>query len=177
METKKKLPKILIVTFVVSAFLITFLALSIASSIGLVRRCENAINNIGEVSVDDAFEERLDKAIEYYSSLDKNIRLDKNVKNVSVLEDTKVEYVRLAIKKANVAYRTRIKNGTSDEELSEIVTFAKEKLEKYFDEEEYESIDGYQEFELLIDKYAQSEETNTNNGGASQGPVEEPEIC
>ena len=63
----------------------------------------------------------LEKAIEYYSSLDRNIRLDKNVKNVSVLEDTKVEYVRLAIKKANVAYRTRIKNGTSDEELSEIV--------------------------------------------------------
>ena len=176
MENKKKFPRILIVTIIISSFAIIFLTISIITSILSIKRTEKAISNIGKVSYVEEIEEKIDKAIEYYDKLDTNIGLNKKVNNKKELDEAKYNYVRLGIKKAVVSYNRRYADEISDEDLKIFVNEAYSKLKKYFKEDEYEDIEGYDDFKPILDIYKE-EEKESNNDNTGGGEAEEPEIC
>ena len=176
MENKQKFPRILIVTIIISSFAIIFLTISIITSILSIKRTEKAISNIGKVSYVEEIEEKIDKAIEYYDKLDTNIGLNKKVNNKKELDEAKYNYVRLGIKKAVVSYNRRYADEISDEDLKIFVNEAYSKLKKYFKEDEYEDIEGYDDFKPILDIYKE-EEKESNNDNTGGGEAEEPEIC
>lgn len=173
---KKKLSNRSILLIVLSSFAIVFLGLSIITSVVNVNNTKKAIDKIGEVKYSIETEEKIDNAIEKYEKLDRNIGLNKRVSNVKELEDAKFNYVRLAIKKAIVLDNRKVADGITNEEISLAVNEAKEKLEKYYKENEYETITGYSEFKFLERKYGtKNESENTQNNTPSNS--EEIEIC
>lgn len=175
METKKKKSPIFKLTIIVSSFAVIFLTISIITSVLLVKRCENAINDIGEVKLEEEIENKIDKARAYYLKLDTNISLNERVNNIEDLNKAKYNYVRLAIKKANVAYSRRIADSISEDELKKLVNNAYALLEKYFKENEFENIEGYKDFKGLLDIY--KEEKSSGESNTPEAPAEEPEIC
>jgi len=173
---KKKLSNRSILIIVLSSFAIIFLGLSIITSVVNVNNTKKAIDKIGEVKYSIETEEKIDNAIEKYEKLDRNIGLNKKVSNIIELEDAKFNYVRLAIKKAIVLDNRKVADGITNEEISLAVNEAKEKLEKYYKENEYETITGYSEFKFLEEKYGtENESDNTQNNTPSNS--EEIEIC
>ena len=173
----KKIPKIILVTIILSIFMITFLIISIVTSVELVKRCENSISNIGVVELNQETEEKIDKALGYYNKLDTNISLDKKVSNKEELDNSINEYVRLALKKAIVADNRKIADNISEEEISQLVNNANGILKKYIKEENYNNISGYSEFKPLVDKYVKEEINNSNKNTSNSESAEEPEIC
>lgn len=173
----KKIPNIIKVTIVLAIIAVVFLGISITSSVLSVKRAENSINKIGDVLYDSETEDKIDLAVTNYKKLDTNIGLDKRVNNISILNDAKHNYVRLAIKKAIVLNNRKIADNISEEEISVAVNIANEKLKKYFSSEEFESVAGYDEFKVLLEKYETKNEEKENNSGTSNQPAEEPEIC
>ena len=141
-----------------------------------IKRTEKAISSIGKVSYVEEIEEKIDKAIEYYDKLDTNIGLNKKVNNKKELDEAKYNYVRLGIKKAVVSYNRRYADEISDEDLKIFVNEAYSKLKKYFKEDEYEDIEGYDDFKPILDIYKE-EEKESNNDNTGGGEAEEPEIC
>ena len=175
MENKKRKSPILILTIIFSSFIVIFLTISIITSVLLVKRCENAINDIGEVKLDEEIENKIDKAYGYYTKLDTNISLNERVNNIEDLKNAKYNYVRLAIKKANVSYNRRVVDNISDADIKKLVNTANTLLEKYFKSTEYEEIEGYKDFKGLLDIY--KEEKSSGEKTTPEAPAEEPEIC
>ena len=175
MENKKRKSPILILTIIFSSFIVIFLTISIITSVLLVKRCENAINDIGEVKLEEEIENKIDKANEYYTKLDTNISLNERVNNIEDLKNAKSNYVRLAIKKANVSYSRRVVDNISDADIKKLVNTANTVLEKYFKSTEFEEIEGYKDFKGLLDIY--KEEKSSGGEKAPEAPAEEPEIC
>ena len=175
---KKKLSNRSILLIVLSSFAIVFLGLSIITSVVNVNNTKKSIDKIGEVSLSIEVEERIDYAIEKYEKLDRNIGLNKRVSNVKELEDAKFNYVRLAIKKAIVLDNRKVADEIPNEEITLAVNEATSKLEKYYKENEFETITGYSEFKFLQEKYGtKNEETNNGNSNGNQNSEEEIEIC
>ncbi len=173
---KKKLPNILIVTITLSIISILLLIISIVTSVATVKRTEKSIEGIGVVSFDLETEEKIDLASSYYSKLDKNISLDKNVSNKNELDEAIYNYVRLGLKKALVSYNRRFVDNISEENIKIYVNEAYDKLKKYYKEDSFETIEGYGEYKALLDIYKEEtpKEEKVNN---NPSPAEEPEIC
>lgn len=176
MKSKRKLPPIIILTIITSSLVVLFLTISIITSVLLVKRCEHAIEDIGDVTYNAEVEEKIDLANGYYNKLDKNISLDERVYNKDDLANAKYNYVRLAIKKALVSYNRRIVDKISEDEIKENVNSANKALEKYYVKDNFEAIEGYNEFKALLEIYKEEEKTN-NNSSSSEPKAEEPEIC
>lgn len=175
---KKKLSNRSILIIVLSTFAIIFLGLSIITSVVNVNNTKKAIDEIGEVKYSIETEEKIDNAIEKYEKLDRNIGLNKKVSNVDTLEDAKFNYVRLAIKKAIVLDNRKVADEIPNEEITLAVNEATSKLEKYYKENEFETITGYSEFKFLQEKYGtKNEESNNGNSNGNQNSEEEIEIC
>lgn len=174
---KKKLSNRSILIIVLSSFAIIFLGLSIITSIVNINNTKKAIDKIGEVTYSIEVEEKIDNAIEKYEKLDRNIGLNKKVSNVDTLEDAKFNYVRLAIKKAIVLDNRKVADEITNEEITLAVNEAITKLEKYYKENEYETITGYSEFKYLIEKYGTNNETNNTQNNTPNSGEEEIEIC
>ena len=174
---KKKLSNRSILIIVLSSFAVIFLGLSIITSIVNVNNAKKAIDKIGEVKYSIETEERIDNAIEKYEKLDRNIGLNKKVSNVDTLEDAKFNYVRLAIKKAIVLDNRKVADGITNEEIALAVNEAVTKLEKYYEEDEYETITGYLEFKFLEEKYGTKNDTNNTQNNTPNSGEEEIEIC
>lgn len=174
---KKKLPNILKLTIVLAIISIFLLIISIVTSTLNVKRTEEAINNIGNVSFDLSSEEKIDLASNYYSKLDTNINLEKNVSNKDELDLAIYNYVRLGLKKAIVSYNRRIADNIDEETIKLYVNEAYLKLKKYYKEEAYQTIEGYSEYKALLDIYKEEEKENNNNTNTTPAPAEEPEIC
>ena len=174
----KRLSNTAIIIIILSSLALVFLSLSIIASALNVSRCKKSINEIGTVTYTKEVEEKIDTALNYYEKLDRNIGLEKRIKNIDVLEDAKYNYVRLALKKAVVLNKRKVADGVTEEEIALQVNEAKTVLEKYYEESEFETITGYGDFALLVEKYGIKENntdnsTNTNNNSEA----EEPEIC
>ena len=170
-----KLPKILIVTIVTSIISLALLFISILTAVLNVKRVEESINNIGNVSYTFEVENKIDNAITLYHKLDTNIKLNEKVSNIGVLNDAKYEYVRIAIKKALVLNERKVADNVSEEEISKAVNEANLKLKKYYEESEYENISGYKDFKYLLDEYGIQEKEVSSD--APKEKIEEPEIC
>ena len=175
---KNKLTNRTILIIALTSFAILFLSLSIITSVVKINRTKKSIDNIGEVSLSIETEEKIDQAIIYYDKLDRNIGLEKKVKNASKLDEAKTDYVRLAIKKAIVLDNRKVADGITNEEITLAVNEATEKLEKYFSESSYETITGYSDFKFLQDKYGtKNEESSSNANTNNNSSSEEIEIC
>ena len=168
----KKLNNTAVLTIILSSVALVFLLLSIIAGKLNVDRCKKSINEIGEVTYSSETEEKIDLAQEYYDKLDRNIGLEKRIKNKEILDEAKFNYVRLALKKAIVLNKRKIADGVTDEEISLQVNESKIKLEKYYEESEFETITGYSEFAILVEKYGtkenNSENTSTNNNNTKK---------
>ena len=176
MKNKKIKSPLIILTIVFSSLIFVFLTISIITSVLLVKRCEDAIADIGEIKLEVDVENKIDQAEDYYSKLDTNISLDKRVNNIETLKNAKYNYVRLAIKKANVSYSRRVVDNISEEDIKKYVNNANQVLEKYFTTDEYENIEGYKDFKGLLDIYKE-EKSSDGNQTAPESQAEEPEIC
>ena len=175
---KKKLSNRSILIIVLSSFALVFLGLSIITSVVNVNKTKKAIDAIGEVKYSIETEEKIDAAIEKYEKLDRNIGLNKRISNIDKLDSAKENYVRLAIKKAIVLDNRKVADGITNEEITEAVNEATLKLEKYFTEENYETITGYSDFKFLQEKYGtKKEESNNTDSNSNQNNNEEIEIC
>ena len=174
---KNKLTNRTILIIVLTSFALLFLSLSIITSVVNVNRTKKSIDNIGDVSLSIETEEKIDQAIVYYDKLDRNIGLEKKVKNANALTEAKANYVRLAIKKAIVLDNRKVADGITNEEITLAVNEATSKLEKYFSESEYETITGYSEFKFLQNKYGTKTESDSSNTNTNQNSNEEIEIC
>lgn len=177
MEKKKRLPKIIILTIILASLSVIFLTISIVTSYLNVKRTKDAIGEIGVIKYNAETESKIDLANEYYLKLDTNIGLDKQIDNISVLNDAKYNYVRLALKDSVVSYNRRVTDNVSEETLKAKVNLAYDKLKKYYKESEFDSIEGYKnDFKPLLDIY-KKEDVKDNTSASTNTDAEEPEIC
>ena len=172
----KRIPKIIKVTILLFSVSILLLVISILAGVGSVKRAENAIKDMGTPTLSLQTEEKIDKALDYFNRLDKNIGLNKNVSNKNDLDDAIINYARLAIKKSTVSYNRRIADNISDEDIKLSVNEAYQILKKYFIESDFEKIEGYSEYKPLLEIYKEEQKEDVNNNTDSNN-VEEPEIC
>ena len=177
MKNKKRIPSIGIAAIIVGCISIILLAISIITSVISVKRTEDAISNIGSVTYTVEIEEKIDKAVEYYNKLDKNIGLDDRVSNKKDLDAAIYNYVRLGIKKAIYSYNRRFADNIAEEDIKLYVNQAYDSLVKYFEESEYEGIEGYSDFVPLLEIYQEKKENTNTDSNTSNNDAEEPEIC
>ena len=111
------------------------------------------------------------------STQKRNIKLDKRVKNIDTLKSAKYNYTRLALKNAIVTYNRRLVDSVSDEEIKLYVNEAYKVLSKYFSEEEFINIEGYNEFKPLLDIYKEESKEENNNQDKNENNDEDIEIC
>lgn len=162
----KKSTIILIVAAVVC------LGLSAVSAKCSVSRTEKAISNIEEVSYDAECKEKLDKAVSYYDALDTNLGLEKKISNIDEFTEKKVEYVRLAIKAAVVADERKDAEGYTSADVLEFITDARETIDSYLTEDQYELVENYSDLTALESAYSEG------GGGADDGgEAEAPPMC
>ena len=94
------------------------LGLSAFSAKASVTRTNEAIEEIGEVTYSEDCKAKIDRAVEYYNALDKNLDLQEKVnkEDMKNFDAAKIEYARLAIKAASVADARKVPEGyTSDD--------------------------------------------------------------
>lgn len=169
-----KLPFAVKFTIILAVLSVVFLILSIVSAKYSVSRTANAIEAIGTVEFSDTSKEKIDLALSYYTSLDKNLVLDKKITNIDKLSDAEFEYVRLAIKKAYLAD----KNGEPEATVSEYVAQARNIFNEYCASGECKSISNYADLTALEEKYSPSENAQNNSSGSEKSePQEEIELC
>ena len=177
MEKKHKIPRIILATIILSIISIALFIISLTTSLTLVKNTEKYIDEIGLVEYKKEVEEKIDNAEAYYLSLDRNIKLDKRVKNIDTLKSAKYNYTRLALKNAIVSYNRRLVDSVSDEEIKLYVNEAYKVLSKYFSEEEFINIEGYNEFKPLLDIYKEESKEENNNQDKNENNDEDIEIC
>lgn len=182
----KKLSLSVKLTIILVIAAIVFLSLSIASAGYSVRQTVTAIENIGKVTYDEAGKSKIDAAITYYNALDTNIKLDKKVSNYDDLIAAKAEYVRLAIKKAVVSDQRKVADNLSVEEIAVLLKEAREALETYLTEEQYELVENYGEltaleennvYQPLLTGEIQGSSDSSQNSTEKEETAGEPEIC
>lgn len=169
-----KLPFAVKLTIILAVLSVIFLVLSIVSAKYSVSRTANAIEAIGTVEFSDTSKEKIDLALSYYTSLDKNLDLDKKITNIDKLSAAEFEYVRLAIKKAYLAD----KNGEPEDTVSEYVAQARSIFNEYCSTGECKSISNYADLTALEEKYSSSQNAQNNSAGSEKSePHEEIELC
>ena len=89
------------------------LGLSAFSAKASVTRTNEAIEEIGEVTYSEDCKAKIDRAVEYYNALDKNLDLQEKVnkEDMKNFDAAKIEYARLAIKAASVADARKVPEG------------------------------------------------------------------
>lgn len=168
----------------VGALSIGFLGLSIGSAFYTVDRSEKSIDKIGQITADGdlsltSSQKRLDKAIDNYEKLDRNIHLDKKVSNVETLTEKKKEFVNVSIKLAEAADLQKVKLGLSNEEVGKYIVSVDEYKKEYITDADFNELSNYSLYETLKEKYKDylTDNQQTGNTGNSGSSDEEIELC
>lgn len=170
----KKLPLLAKITILLSVLAIVFLSLSIISASYSVSRTVDAIDAIGEVEYTEESKEKIDLALSYYASLDRNLGLDEKITNFDNLTAAKREYVRLGIKRAYLAD----KNGEAEDIVKQYVAEARQSFNEYCSTGECTNISNYKDLTDLEEKYASdSTPVQDNSSPAESSKEEEIELC
>lgn len=166
-------------TVVLAALAVIFLVLAIFSANYSVSRTEDAIDAIGTVRFDEASKEKIDLAIAYYGELDEG--LEARITNSGVLDDAKVEYVRLAIKTAVVKDQRKVADGYTDEEVAAAVAAAREALDSYLTGDLNTVVENYFDLIDLEARYTASADSDAAGAADSdsneKSEEEEIELC
>ena len=98
-------------TIVLIVLAVIFLGLSVVSTKYSVTRTITAIDEIGDMKLNDDSIDRFKKAAEYYQALDPNQNLEEKITNLKTYKEARLNYARLMIKQASMCRLMR--NGTS----------------------------------------------------------------
>ena len=172
-NSKKKISLAKKFTIILSAAAVVFLILAIVSAKLNVKRTIDSINAIGNVEFDESSKGKIDLAVSYYSSLDSNIGLPEKSTNADVLTNSKIEYIRLGIKRAYLAD----KEGQPEDTVKQYISEARAVFDEYCSTGECKNISNYNDLISLENKYSAggNNTENTPSGGSSGG--EEIELC
>ena len=133
------------------------LGLSAFSAKASVTRTNEAIEEIGEVTYSEDCKAKIDRAVEYYNALDKNLDLQEKVNK----EDMKIEYARLAIKAASVADARKVPEGYTSDDIKKFVTEAREVVDSYLSADQTSMVPNYADLTELEKEY-------TSTGGSDE---------
>lgn len=164
----KKLSVSLKFVIALSVLSLVFLSLAIGSAFYSVDRTNKAIDEIGEVSYSVEVKERIDRAHEYYTKLDKNLGLDKRIENADLLQKAEAEYVRLVIERLQNA----INGGADDVAIRERIDEARATYDGYFSKNDSALVVNYSVLTSAESKYGK-----TASGGSQSGSEEDIELC
>lgn len=154
-------------TIVLLVLVVVTLGLSVFSAKMSVSRTIKAIDEIGEVKLDNGSMERFEKAAEYYDAIDSNEKLNlrKGVTNADILDEARLSYARIMIKQAELADKKQ--EGAAD-----AVAAAREAIEQYLPADMYWSVENYQTLIELEGIYS-----SQDGGGGSEDAGEAPPMC
>lgn len=152
-------------TIVLIVLAVIFLGLSVVSTKYSVTRTITAIDEIGDMKLNDDSIDRFKKAAEYYEALDPNQNLEEKITNLKTYKEARLNYARLMIKQASLADKKQ--DGAAD-----AVKEAREAVDTYVPADEKWNIENYQE---LLDLEA----TYNSDGGSGSGDDagEAPPMC
>ena len=142
------------------------LGLSAFSAKASVTRTNEAIEEIGEVTYSEDCKAKIDRAVEYYNALDKNLDLQEKVnkEDMKNFDAAKIEYARLAIKAASVADARKVPEGYTSDDIKKFVTEAREVVDSYLS-----MVPNYADLTELEKEY-----TSTGGSGGSDEEVSVP---
>ena len=152
-------------TIVLIVLAVIFLALSVVSTNYSVTRTIRAIDEIGDLKINDDSIARFKKAAEYYQNLDPNQNLEEKITNLSTYKEARLNYARIMIKQAVLADKKQ--DGAADATKA-----AREAVESYVPSDEVWNIENYQDLLDLENVY-------NSDGGSDSGTddAEEPPMC
>ena len=121
------------------------LGLSAFSAKASVTRTNEAIEEIGEVTYSEDCKAKIDRAVEYYNALDKNLDLQEKVnkEDMKNFDAAKIEYARLAIKAASVADARKVPEGYTSDDIKKFVTEAREVVDSYLSADQTSMVPNY----------------------------------
>lgn len=139
------------------------LGLSAFSAKASVTRTNEAIEEIGEVTYSEDCKAKIDRAVEYYNALDKNLDLQEKVnkEDMKNFDAAKIEYARLAIKAASVADARKVPEGYTSDDIKKFVTEAREVVDSYLSADQTSMVPNYADLTELEKEY-------TSTGGSGQ---------
>ncbi len=180
----KKINKYVLALIISFSFILVFLGLSIARAFYTIDRTEKSINNIGKIIVDNDLtlttsKNKLDKAINYYQKLDRNLKLETKIKNIESLNESKKEFVDVSIVLAISVDNQKAKLNLSDSDVAKYVSDINEYQKAYISASDFEELNNYDKYLIIYEKYKDLLDNNQSDGGSSgsEAPAEEPEIC
>ena len=132
------------------------LGLSVFSAKASVTRTNEAIEEIGEVTYSEDCKAKIDRAVEYYNALDKNLDLQEKVneEDMKNFDAAKIEYARLAIKAASVADARKVPEGYTSDDIKKFVTEAREVVDSYLSADQTSMVPNYADLTELEKEYA-----------------------
>lgn len=147
------------------------LGLSAFSAKDSVTRTNEAIEEIGEVTYSEDCKAKIDRAVEYYNALDKNLDLQEKVneEDMKNFDAAKIEYARLAIKAASVADARKVPEGYTSDDIKKFVTEAREVVDSYLSADQTSMVPNYADLTELEKEY-----TSTGGSGGSDEEVSVP---
>lgn len=147
------------------------LCLSAFSAKASVTRTNEAIEEIGEVTYSEDCKAKIDRAVEYYNALDKNLDLQEKVnkEDMKNFDAAKIEYARLAIKAASVADARKVPEGYTSDDIKKFVTEAREVVDSYLSADQTSMVPNYADLTELEKEY-----TSTGGSGGSDEEVSVP---
>lgn len=147
------------------------LGLSALSAKASVTRTNEAIEEIGEVTYSEDCKTKIDRAVEYYNTLDKNLDLQEKVnkEDMKNFDAAKIEYARLAIKAASVADARKVPEGYTSDDIKKFVTEAREVVDSYLSADQTSMVPNYADLTELEKEY-----TSTGGSGGSDEEVSVP---
>ena len=152
-------------TIVLIVLAVIFLGLSVVSTKYSVTRTIHAIDEIGDMKLNDDSIDRFKKAAEYYQALDQNQNLEEKITNLKTYKEARLNYARLMIKQASLADKKQ--DGAAD-----AVKEAREAVDTYVPADEKWDIENYQDLLDLEATY------NSDGGsGSSDDAGEAPPMC
>ena len=115
--------------------------------------------------------EAIDRAVEYYNALDKNLDLQEKVnkEDMKNFDAAKIEYARLAIKAASVADARKVPEGYTSDDIKKFVTEAREVVDSYLSADQTSMVPNYADLTELEKEY-----TSTGGSGGSDEEVSVP---
>ena len=143
-------------TIVLIVLAVIFLGLSVVSTKYSVTRTITAIDEIGDMKLNDDSIDRFKKAAEYYQALDPNQNLEEKITNLKTYKEARLNYARLMIKQASLADKKQ--DGAADD--------------TYVPADEKWDIENYQDLLDLEATYS-----SDGGSGSSDDAGEAPPMC
>ena len=158
-------------TIVLIVLAVIFLGLSVVSTKYSVTRTITAIDEIGDMKLNDDSIDRFKKAAEYYEALDPNQNLEEKITNLKTYKEARLNYARLMIKQASLADKKQ-------DGAAEAVKEAREAVDTYVPADDFER--GFIKAEVVnYQDLLDLEATYNNDGGSgsSDDAGEAPPMC